>query len=62
MRPENKTKCHATENVATVYDFHATPLRVLGLDRPELSFQYNGIQRRLTDIHEYVTQEYSCLK
>jgi hypothetical protein len=41
----------AVEDVATVYDFHATILRILGLDHKRLSFYHNGIERRLTDVH-----------
>lgn len=41
----------AVENVATVYDFHATILKILGLDHERLSFYHNGINRRLTDVH-----------
>ncbi len=35
----------------TVYDFHATILRILGLDHKRLSYYHNGIERRLTDVH-----------
>ncbi|MFP6873882.1 MAG: DUF1501 domain-containing protein [Verrucomicrobiales bacterium] len=41
----------AVENVATVYDFYATVLHILGLDHERLSFYHNGIERRLTDVH-----------
>lgn len=41
----------AVENVATVYDFHATILHILGLDHRRLSYYHNGIERRLTDVH-----------
>ena len=41
----------AVENVATIYDFHATILHLLGLDHEKLTFYHNGIQRRLTDVH-----------
>jgi len=41
----------AVENVATVYDFHATILHILGLNHQRLSFYHNGIERRLTDVH-----------
>ena len=44
----------AVENVATVYDFHATILHLLGLDHERLSFYHNGIERRLTDVHGHV--------
>ncbi len=47
----------AVENVATVYDFHATILHLLGLDHERLSFYHNGIERRLTDVHGKVIHE-----
>jgi hypothetical protein len=47
----------AVENVATVYDFHATILHLLGLDHERLSFYHNGIERRLTDVHGNVIRD-----
>ncbi|QDS91486.1 hypothetical protein FF011L_02160 [Roseimaritima multifibrata] len=47
----------AVEDVATVYDFHATILRILGLDHERLTFYHNGIERRLTDVHGKVIEE-----
>ncbi len=47
----------AVENVATVYDFHATILHLLGLDHKRLSFYHNGIERRLTDVHGTVIEQ-----
>jgi hypothetical protein len=44
----------AVDNVATVYDLHATVLHLLGLDHEKLTFYHNGIQRRLTDVHGHV--------
>lgn len=41
----------AVENVATIYDLHATLLHLLGLNHERLSFYHNGIDRRLTDVH-----------
>jgi len=41
----------AVENIATIYDLHATMLHLLGLDHERLSFYHNGIERRLTDVH-----------
>ncbi len=38
-------------DVATVYDFHATILHLLGLDHERLTFYHNGLERRLTDVH-----------
>jgi hypothetical protein len=47
----------AVENVATIYDLHATILHLLGLDHERLSFYHNGIERRLTDVHGRVLGE-----
>jgi len=47
----------AVENVATVYDFHASILHLLGLDHERLSYYHNGIERRLTDVHGQVIHE-----
>ena len=46
----------AAENVATVHDFHATILHLLGLDHERLTFYHNGLERRLTDVHGHVIQ------
>jgi hypothetical protein len=47
----------AVQNVATIYDLHATILHLLGLDHERLSFYHNGIERRLTDVHGEVIKE-----
>ena len=47
----------AVDKVATVYDFHATILHILGLDHQRLTFYHNGIERRLTDVHGEVLTE-----
>jgi hypothetical protein len=47
----------AVEDVATVYDFHATMLHLLGLDHQRLTFYHNGIERRLTDVHGHVIKQ-----
>jgi hypothetical protein len=46
----------AVEQVATIYDLHATILYLLGLDHERLSFYHNGIERRLTDVHGRVLE------
>ena len=40
----------AVEDVATVHDFHATILHLLGLEHERLTFYHNGLERRLTDV------------
>jgi len=47
----------AVENVATIYDLHATILYLLGLDHERLSFYHNGVERRLTDVHGEVLHD-----
>jgi len=44
----------AVENVATVYDFYATVLHLLGIDHEKLTYYHNGANRRLTDVHGHV--------
>ena len=41
----------AVQNIATIYDLHATILHLLGLNHEQLSYYHNGIERRLTDVH-----------
>ncbi len=45
------------ENVATVYDFHATILHLLGLNHERLTYYHNGFERRLTDVHGHVIRD-----
>jgi hypothetical protein len=47
----------AVQDVATIYDLHATILHLLGLDHERLSFYHNGIERRLTDVHGEVIED-----
>ncbi len=47
----------AVDNIATVHDFHATILHLLGLDHERLSFYHNGIERRLTNVHGNVIKD-----
>lgn len=47
----------AVENIATVYDFHATILQLLGLNHKRLSYYHNGFERRLTDVHGHVIED-----
>jgi hypothetical protein len=42
---------------AWCYDMHATILHLLGIDHERLVFRYNGIDRRLTDVHGQVIEE-----
>ena len=47
----------AAENIVTPPDFHATILRLLGLDHERLTFYHNGIERRLTNVEGHVIQD-----
>lgn len=47
----------SVENVVTVHDFHATILHLLGLSHERLTFYYNGLERRLTDVEGVVVKE-----
>jgi hypothetical protein len=44
-------------NPVSVYDFHATILRLLGIDHERLTYYHNGIERRLTDVHGHVVED-----
>jgi uncharacterized protein (DUF1501 family) len=44
-------------NPATVHDFYATALHLLGLDHEKLTHYHNGANRRLTDVHGHVIKE-----
>ena len=47
----------AVENIHPLYDFNATILHLLGLDHEQLTFEHNGIQRRLTNVEGHVIRE-----
>lgn len=47
----------AVRNVRPLYDFNATILHLLGLDHESLTFEHNGIQRRLTNVEGHVIRE-----
>jgi hypothetical protein len=44
----------AAQDQATLYDFNATILHLLGLNHERLTFYHNGTERRLTDVHGHV--------
>lgn len=44
-------------NKATVYDFNATLLHLMGLDHERLSYYHNGLERRLTVVHGHVIND-----
>lgn len=47
----------AVEQIHPLYDFNATILHLLGLDHEQLTFQHNGVDRRLTNVEGHVIHE-----
>lgn len=47
----------AVKDVHPLYDFNATILHLLGLDHEKLTFEHNGVQRRLTSVEGNVITE-----
>lgn len=47
----------SAEKVTTWHDFHATLLRLFGIDHEQLTYYHNGIRRRLTNVHGNVISE-----
>lgn len=46
----------AVEDIHPLYDLNATILHLLGLDHERLTFEHNGVQRRLTNVEGQVIQ------
>lgn len=42
---------------ASVHDFNATLLHLMGLDHERLTFYHNGLERRLTNVHGHVLKD-----
>jgi hypothetical protein len=47
----------AAVNKASVYDFNATILRLMGLDHERLTYYHNGLERRLTNVHGHYIKD-----
>ena len=47
----------AIHDIHPLYDLNATILHLLGLDHEALTFEHNGVQRRLTNVHGNVIRE-----
>ena len=47
----------SVEKVTNVWEFYATVLHILGLNYDELKFYYNGLDRKLTDVHGRVIRQ-----
>lgn len=44
----------AIQDIHPLYDLNATILHLLGLDHEQLTFEHNGVQRRLTNVEGHV--------
>ena len=47
----------AVQDIHPLYDLNATILHLLGLDHEKLTFEHNGVQRRLTNVEGHVIKE-----
>lgn len=47
----------AVQDIHPLYDLNATILHLLGLNHEKLTFQHNGIERRLTNVEGHVIRE-----
>ncbi len=47
----------AVKDIHPLYDFNATILHLLGMDHEKLTFEHNGIDRRLTNVEGHVIRE-----
>ncbi|MCA9066197.1 MAG: DUF1501 domain-containing protein, partial [Planctomycetaceae bacterium] len=47
----------AIQDIHPLYDFNATILHLLGLDHERLTFEHNGVRRRLTNVEGHVIRE-----
>ena len=47
----------AVTDIHPLYDLNATILHLLGLDHERLTFEHNGVQRRLTNVEGHVISE-----
>ena len=47
----------AVENVTNVWEFYSTVLHLMGFDYDRLTFYYNGLDRKLSDVHGRVIKE-----
>ncbi len=45
---------YAVEDVASIYDFYATVLHLLGIDHERLTYRFGGRDFRLTDVSGHV--------
>ena len=47
----------SVENVSSIHDLNATILHLLGINHTQLTFNHNGLDRRLTDVHGHVLHD-----
>lgn len=48
---------NAVEDIHPLYDLNATILHLLGLDHEQLTFEHNGVRRRLTNVEGHVIRQ-----
>ena len=48
---------NAVEDVVSVHDLHATMLHLLGINHEHMTFQFQGRDFRLTDVHGHVVDK-----
>ena len=48
---------NAVEDVVSVHDLHATMLHLLGINHERMTFQFQGRDFRLTDVHGHVVDK-----
>ena len=48
---------HAVEDRMTIHDLHATILYLMGIDHTDLTYNHNGRDFRLTDVHGNIAQK-----
>lgn len=47
----------AVDHIHPLYDFNATILHLLGLNHEQLTYEHNGIRRRLTNVEGHIIRE-----
>ncbi|MBL8819265.1 MAG: DUF1501 domain-containing protein [Planctomyces sp.] len=47
----------SVENVSSIHDLNATILHLLGINHTQLTFNHNGLDRRLTDVHGHILHD-----
>jgi hypothetical protein len=53
----DELRCNAVTDVVHVHDFHATIMKLLGIDHKRLTFKFQGRDYRLTDVFGNVVEK-----